>query len=194
MLGSVNHNIAQLSAAALVVATVTLFRIRSGATAASRRWPLHALAIVIVAGAVGAAYHSASDDGLISHYERVRAVRLNALPQERVPRVDLSEVLRSADDRSATFIDARGTLEFDSGRIDSAVNVPPDLMADQIRARLANVPRDRPLIVYCSRESCETADVLASRLARDGFTNVRVFSGGWEIWVAATRPSSDVSK
>lgn len=43
-----------------------------------------------------------------------------------------------------TIVDVRGPEEYAAGHIPGAVNVP----ADQLPSRLAEIPRNRPVVVY----------------------------------------------
>lgn len=45
----------------------------------------------------------------------------------------------------ATLLDVRTPAEYAGGHIEGAVNVP----VDQVAARLSEIPRDRPVVVYC---------------------------------------------
>lgn len=45
----------------------------------------------------------------------------------------------------ATLLDVRTPEEFAERHLEGAVNIP----VDQVEARLAEIPRDRPVVVYC---------------------------------------------
>jgi rhodanese-related sulfurtransferase len=72
----------------------------------------------------------------------------------------------------ATILDVRTPAEFAAGSIPGAVNIP----VDSLRARIDEVPRDRPVIAYCQ---VGMRGYLATRvLAQNGY-NVRNLSGGY---------------
>ena len=48
-------------------------------------------------------------------------------------------------DDGATLLDVRTPAEFSSGHVEGAINVP----VAQLGERLAEVPEDRPVVVYC---------------------------------------------
>lgn len=189
MLSLIPHNLTQVVIGAFILGAALGLRMLCGGCCVRRGWLAQASGIVLVASAIGAAYHAVSDDGLISRYENVRAIRLPSSLRVKMPRVELTELRRTAADGSATLIDARSATDFEAGHIPGAVNVPLDLVADERRERIALIPKDRTLIVYCSRESCDTAEVLGAWLGKEGFTDVRVFGGGWDAWVATTQRS-----
>jgi rhodanese-related sulfurtransferase len=60
----------------------------------------------------------------------------------------------------ATLLDVRSPAEFAAGHLDGAVLVP----VDELGARLAEVPRDRPVVVYCRSggRSARAAALLAA--------------------------------
>ncbi|MEO0325710.1 MAG: rhodanese-like domain-containing protein [Myxococcota bacterium] len=47
--------------------------------------------------------------------------------------------------RGATLLDVRTGGEFDQGHAEGALNVP----VDELSARLAEIPKDRPVVTYC---------------------------------------------
>lgn len=47
--------------------------------------------------------------------------------------------------RGATLLDVRTPAEFEEGHVDGALNIPVQVLAQ----RLADVPRDQPVVVYC---------------------------------------------
>ena len=59
-----------------------------------------------------------------------------------VPPAELRQRLRGPD--SPTVIDVRDAEEFAAGHLPSALHTP----SDQLRARLGEVPRDRPVVTY----------------------------------------------
>jgi rhodanese-related sulfurtransferase len=163
---------------ALIVAVAIAVRVR---------WPRRApvaievAAILVASGVAGAAYHLTSERGFLARPQTIAGIR-QAERAARLPRVDAAQVRRLIAERGAVPIDARSAPEFDAGHIDGAIHVPEDLPADQRRARLASVRRDRILIVYCSRNTCHTSDAVAALLLGDGYDHVRIFAGGWEAW------------
>lgn len=71
----------------------------------------------------------------------------------------------------ATVVDVRSPAEFESGAHPRAVNIP---MQD-LTSRLAEIPRNRPVVVYCA--SGLRSGRAARTLAKAGFADV-VNAGG----------------
>jgi NADPH-dependent 2,4-dienoyl-CoA reductase/sulfur reductase-like enzyme/rhodanese-related sulfurtransferase len=71
------------------------------------------------------------------------------------------------------LLDVRNLVEYEAGHVTGALNIP----LDELRFRLDEVPRDRPLIVQC-RSGFRSH--LALRILRDrGWSDVRNLTGGW---------------
>lgn len=66
-------------------------------------------------------------------------------------------------DEGATLLDVRTPGEFASGHVEGAVNIP----VQELGARMAEVPRDRPVVVYC--HSGARSASAAERLSSDGY-------------------------
>ena len=49
---------------------------------------------------------------------------------------------------------------------------------------------DQPIIVYCSGGECHDSRLVANALLTLGFSDVRVYTGGWEEWQGAGLPTS----
>jgi rhodanese-related sulfurtransferase len=103
------------------------------------------------------------------------------------------EQFRSAvESKSALIFDARPSAFFLRGHVPGALNLARDNFAQDYR-RLSGVLKganDRPVIVYCSGGACHDSRLVAGALLSLGFTNVKVFTGGWDAWSAAGLPVS----
>ena len=70
------------------------------------------------------------------------------------------------------LLDVRSAAEFRPGHLPGALNIPHT----ELRHRLGEIPRDRPLLVYCASGF---RSYLALRLLRQsGWPDVRSLSGG----------------
>jgi hydroxyacylglutathione hydrolase len=83
-------------------------------------------------------------------------------------------------------VDVRTPPEHASGHVAGSVNVPLTRFA----ARLRDLPKDRPLIVYCA--GGYRSSIAASLLQREGFSDVSEIAGGIAAWQAAQLPLEDV--
>jgi 3-mercaptopyruvate sulfurtransferase SseA len=75
------------------------------------------------------------------------AERIDPVPTDvdQVPRkpIDEAEALRKSG--GALFLDVRDTGSYATGHIKGAINIPLEVIGD----RLAELPHDKPIIVYC---------------------------------------------
>jgi rhodanese-related sulfurtransferase len=87
----------------------------------------------------------------------------------------------------ALFIDARHAYDFDLGHIKGAMNLPLSEF-DSVRSLTGRIPKDTLIVTYCDGEECNSSIALALKLSSAGYSNVRVFFGGWKEWVANHQP------
>lgn len=73
-----------------------------------------------------------------------------------------------------------------SGHLPGAVNLP----LDGLEQRAAELFPDKQaaLVLYCASATCTNSHQAQARLARLGYTDVRVFTGGKAAWQAAGLP------
>jgi rhodanese-related sulfurtransferase len=85
--------------------------------------------------------------------------------------LDLREELRG--NTPPLVIDVRDEREFDTESLEGAVNIP----LEDMRERLSEVPKDRPVVVHCS---VGYRSYLAQQILQlHGWTNVRNLYGGF---------------
>ena len=106
--------------------------------------------------------------------------------------VGLDQFRSAVDRKSALILDARPSAFFEEGHVPGALNLARDDFAHDYRD-LANVLKaatEKPIIVYCSGGDCHDSRLVANALLSLGFSNVSVFTGGWDAWSAAGLPAS----
>ena len=92
----------------------------------------------------------------------------------------LAERLHGSD--APLAVDVRQAAEYDEGHVPGALH----LFAGDIRDRLADLPRDRPIAAMCA--SGFRASVAASLLRSAGFTDVTWVAEGFPAWQARGHP------
>jgi rhodanese-related sulfurtransferase len=90
--------------------------------------------------------------------------------------------------QSGLFIDSRHPDDFIAGHIRGAINVPLHDF-DESHPILSILAPDQMLIIYCDGEDCNSSVELAKLLRASGFSNVKVFFGGWKQWRAHMQPT-----
>lgn len=156
---------------------------------AKRTWGRTVLHAALLAG-VCAAAGLAVNVGHIADYFRgeYRLVFAEGAAAEDPVLIHLPEAADLFESGQAVFIDARTPEEFEDGRIAGAMNVPLfDPGSDMIWESLG-LPREALIVAYCSGDLCQDSLILARRLIRRGWPNIRVYSGGWDEWNAAGLP------
>ncbi len=79
-------------------------------------------------------------------------------------------------------LDVRTPQEYADGHVPGAVNVP----YDQLASRLAEVPKDKDVVLYC--KSGRRAGIAADVLAANGYTRLSHLEGDMSAWVEKGRP------
>ena len=85
-------------------------------------------------------------------------------------------------DESTYVLDVRSPEEYASGHVPGAVNIP----YDQIASRIAEVPKDKDVVLYC--KSGRRAGIAAEVLAGQGYTRLQHLEGDIVAWVDKGRP------
>jgi hydroxyacylglutathione hydrolase len=89
---------------------------------------------------------------------------------------ELSDQLRLS---AVSVVDVRGTAEWASGHLPGAIHIPLGMLRD----RLAELPRNRPLVAQC--QSGGRSAIAASILQAAGFADVAHLRGGLAAWERA---------
>jgi hydroxyacylglutathione hydrolase len=92
---------------------------------------------------------------------------------------ELAEQMRHGE---VSVLDVRGHAEWEAGHLPGAPNLPVGLLPE----RLAEVPRDRPVVVQC--QGGTRSAIAASILKAHGFRDVVNLAGGFAEWRRAGLP------
>ncbi len=80
-----------------------------------------------------------------------------------------------------TIIDVRDPAEYAAGHLPGARNIP----AAELHGRLAEVPRGRPVVPYCTmRHRGSSRSERAAALLRAGGYQAQALDGGFPAWAA----------
>ena len=89
---------------------------------------------------------------------------------------------QSKHPKHLVVLDVRTPQEYAEGHVPGAVNVPHD----QLASRLAEVPKDKDVVLYC--KSGRRAGIAADVLAANGYTRLSHLEGDMNAWVEKGRP------
>lgn len=103
-----------------------------------------------------------------------------------LPRLSASEVLRRRSlGEKLALIDVRGPEERAKLRIAGSSSLP----YYELQSRLDEVPRDRPVVLYCGGGACPLSRWSVQKLLDWGFTNVYELDGGIAEWSRRAYPT-----
>ena len=108
---------------------------------------------------------------------------------DRDPGPTAREINQLMENGEALLLDARPYVDFESGHIPGAINIPahdPDKM--DVIFHLEDMLRSAPLlVVYCTGPECELSEILAADLQSLEFPEetLLIFTGGMEAWQTA---------
>jgi NADPH-dependent 2,4-dienoyl-CoA reductase/sulfur reductase-like enzyme/rhodanese-related sulfurtransferase len=91
------------------------------------------------------------------------------------PQVDVEAVLTTPENQRPYLLDVRTAQEFGAGCLPGAVNLP----VDELRDRLAELPREREIAVYCQ---VGMRGYLATRILRQNGFNASNIGGGYKTF------------
>lgn len=103
--------------------------------------------------------------------------------------ITLAQMERALEERRGVVYDARTPEEYVEGHIPGAENLYAMAPETWIE-RIAEVPRDTLVLIYCSNPHCPYGRTLAEFLGSFGFTNLLLFDDGWDAWSEAGLPAA----
>ena len=88
------------------------------------------------------------------------------------------EQIPAKDWKNFFIVDARDAAQFEKEHIPGAVNIE----WRQVLARRSELPKDKPILIYCNTGTLSAQAGFALRVA--GFDNLRILQGGMREWQA----------
>lgn len=140
-------------------------------------------------------HYRLADPGVLRLWQAIRALgearlaevdeirRAFLADRERWEAIDAETLAQRMAEDAVLVIDVRPDEEYRSGHLPGARSVP----VAEIRARLHELPADRPVVAYCRGPYCVMADEALALLAARGYRAIQ-YPGGFPDWQAAGRP------
>ena len=151
--------------------------------------------IVIAAALIGVVHNAVRGQSipLVQEVEKVQTARHDGgdaadTGQLAEGAVTAEQVKALVDEGNVYVIDARAVEVFEDGHIPGAINIPYDRLAEYFQYLTDTVPLDARIVCYCSSPTCDFSDQLATELRIMRYTDIVVFTGGWEEWQNAGHP------
>ena len=129
------------------------------------------LNMYLLVDAAQAQENSEAIDGLEEYLDFVEYGGATIFPEQIPPR----------DWKTFFIVDARDAAQFEKEHIPSAVNIE----WRQVLARRSELPKDKPILIYCNTGTLSAQAGFALRVA--GFDNLRILQGGIREWQAKGR-------
>jgi len=102
--------------------------------------------------------------------------------------ISQEELRNRLDDPTLVVVDVRPASEYESGHIRGARSIP----VEELRSRLAELPKSRKIVAYCRGPYCVFADEAVELLRAKGFKVFRLETGFPE-WMIEGNPIAQVS-
>ena len=134
----------------------------------------------------------------------VNTLRLNPLPlvgdwsygslsskgERDIPTISLEDATVQFLSGETLFLDARSRVDYQSGHIKGAWNLPVHDadFGERLQMFSLKVDHGRELIIYCDGIGCSLSPELASVLKGLGYGNVKILINGWTEWMMAGMP------
>lgn len=117
--------------------------------------------------------------GLDNIFGYVDQVDNLGLPLEKADVISLNEFKSYISNGEVQIVDVRGESEYEAGHIEGAIHA----FVGTLNENLDKISKDKEVVIYC--QAGDRAALAYSILAKNGFENVKNFSGGFHEWKAA---------
>jgi len=156
---------------------------------------LQALAIIIVAAAVGGLSNTIRSDDVPWISTKMSMQELKPVPADSLrdstsapfPILIHLEEVEKHRGKDAVIIDARLPESYAAGHIKGAVNIPFENL-DPYQKVLSEIPKDTMLIVYCDGQDCDLSYDLSLYMIQHGYKRIFEYEDGWAEWSASGLP------
>jgi len=100
----------------------------------------------------------------------------------------LSDMKRIVEEKQGVVVDARSQDDYEQGHIPGAVNFPMSRFDEVIGDFFETVQPSMLVVLYCSGQECHDSHAFADQIIQFGYTDVKVFSGGFGDWANGGLP------
>ena len=141
--------------------------------------------LLLVATALGFIYTAATEKGLFARADLTVPMHSSGMLAPTMVTRDQAQAYFNSG--KALFIDARHEFDYKLGHIRGAISIPLNIFETK-KAVLDTIPKNRLLVAYCDGEECNSSIELSVKLAKEGYTDVKIFFGGWREWMDLNLP------
>lgn len=119
---------------------------------------------------------------LKGQWEKSRGVISAKVLAKQIEINDPQRVRQMVEQKTRVILDARGREEYEQGHIPGALSFPLRELDEMFGVLARLVDRSAPILVYCSGVECEDSHTVAEYLTGFGYTDVKVYGGGFTQW------------
>lgn len=123
--------------------------------------------------------------GLDNMYGYISEVNEIGIELQTADVISLDEFKIYLDKDNVQIVDVRGASEYEAGHIEGAENV----FVGTIQDNLDKISKEKQVVIHC--QAGDRSTIAHSILAKNGFENVKNFSGGMKEWSAAKVKTAD---
>ncbi|MCC7476108.1 MAG: hypothetical protein IT425_11990 [Pirellulales bacterium] len=149
--------------------------------------------VVLLTILVTILFHVYSEVGFMRNPTAVSLLQRSFFPVSEFEQVNIDYVREVVKSHEAVIIDARFTSSFINGAIPGALSIPTNSSLSFREKALADVDPNKEVIVYCQSSTCHFANDIAAFLKLNGFTFVKIYSGGYADWSSSLNPTKRIS-
>lgn len=126
--------------------------------------------------------------GLDNMYGYISDVNEPGIELKSANVIDISEFKELLHKDNVQVVDVRAATEFNAGHVDGAMHV----FLGTLPNNLNKVSKDKQVIIYC--QGGDRSSIAYSILSKNGFNNVKNFSGGMKEWLVKKNPVISVKE
>ena len=105
--------------------------------------------------------------------------------ETRFPLAPMNDMIAAGQSPDMILISAQPADDYQQGHYPGALNIPFYIAPWRLADVLHGLDRDDPIVTYCWSEHCEWDRILATKLAAQGFTNIRTGAVGYKEYLDA---------
>lgn len=100
-------------------------------------------------------------------------------------RISIEELKPLVDQGAVTVIDVRSVEQYLAAHIPGSLHIP----VTRIEGEIPYLPKDKPVVTYCTCPAEESSGEAALILAHGGIKGARALTGGLEAWIKPGYPT-----
>jgi rhodanese-related sulfurtransferase len=146
------------------------------------------MVLLMLAIVLGFAFNTLSPNGIaiIGQWEKSRGVvsagSKSSTIEHTIEITDPAKALAIAENPEWVVLDVREADFFEFGHIPGAASFPLSQFDQNLSRFLRTYNKDQNIMIYCSSAECTMSHEFAHRLQQLNYLNVKVFSGGFQLW------------